>query len=136
WEFGEGPPTITRYWSPPDENVNATPPSSEELEELLDRAIARQMISDVPVGAFLSGGIDSSLLVALMVRHSAKPVRTFSCAFAESAVNESPIAELVARQFQTDHVVLQAEEIGGNALLSLFSTLDEPLADPALIPTY
>ena len=136
WEFGEGPPTITRYWSPPDENVNATPPSSEELEELLDRAIARQMISDVPVGAFLSGGIDSSLLVALMVRHSAKPVRTFSCAFGDSAVNESPIAELVARQFQTDHVVLQAEEIGGNALLSLFSTLDEPLADPALIPTY
>lgn len=136
WEFGTGQPAITRYWSPPGPQVHAAPPSPEELEELLDRAVARQMISDVPIGAFLSGGIDSSLLVAIMVRHSRTPVRTFSCAFAESQINESPIAELVARQFGTDHLVLQAEDIGPKALLDLLGGLDEPLADPAIIPTY
>lgn len=136
WEFGSGQPSITRYWSPPGPHAHAVPPSPEELEELLDRAVARQMISDVPIGAFLSGGIDSSLLVAFMVRHSGTPVRTFSCSFAERQINESPIAELVARQFGTDHLVLQAEDIGPKALLDLLGRLDEPLADPAIIPTY
>ncbi len=136
WRFGEHNPTITQYWSPPGEDVDAMPPSSEELEELLDRAVARQMISDVPIGAFLSGGIDSSLLVALMARHTNKPVQTFSCAFADSRVNESPIAELVAQQFETDHRVLQAEELGPQNLLDILANLDEPFADPAVIPTY
>jgi len=71
-----------------------------------------------------------------MARHHNKPVRTFSCAFAGSKRNESHIAELVARQFGTDHMVLQAEEIGPKALLDLIAELDEPLADPAVIPTY
>ena len=136
WRFGEHHPAIMRFWNPPDENSNAMPPSSDELEELLDRAVARQMISDVPIGAFLSGGIDSSLLVAFMSRHTNKPVRTFSCAFAGSKADESHIAELVARQFGTDHLVLQAEDIGPEALLDLIGELDEPLADPAVIPTY
>ncbi len=136
WCFGEQQPAITRFWEPPGVNVDAIPPSSEELEELLEHAVSRQMISDVPLGAFLSGGIDSSLLVAFMARHSSKPVRTFSCAFGESKVDESPIAELVAREFGTDHLVLQAEEIGPTTLLDLLGQLDEPFADPAVIPTY
>ncbi len=136
WEFGVTQPAITRYWSPPVENPESVSPSPEELEDLLDQAVARQMISDVPIGAFLSGGIDSSLLVALMVRNSSKPVRTFSCAFAESRANEAPIAEQVARQFGTDHLVFQAEDIGPKTLLEFLSQLDEPLADPAIIPTY
>lgn len=136
WRLGEAQPAISKYWVPPDEPSDAIPPGPDELEELLDRAVARQMISDVPLGAFLSGGIDSSLLVALMARHSSNSVKTFSCSFSQSKVNESPIAELVARKFNTDHLVLPAEEIGSKTLLDILSRLDEPFADPALIPTF
>ena len=94
------------------------------------------MISDVPIGAFLSGGIDSSLLVALMARHSERPVRTFSVAFAEGNLDESPIAELVARRYETEHTVLHAEALGPDALLELLGRLDEPFCDPAFVPTY
>ena len=99
WRLGASEPTIERYWSPPLEDSASPIPDEFELEDLLDSAVKRQMISDVPIGAFLSGGIDSSLLVALMARHSARPVRTFSVAFAESEMDESPIAQLVARRF-------------------------------------
>src|SRR5262249_31003648 len=70
WCPGDAEPAIERYWSPPMVNTATPVPDADELEELLDRAVKRQMISDVPIGAFLSGGIDSSLLVALMARHS------------------------------------------------------------------
>ena len=136
WQLGDTEPRIERYWSPPLCDPTSSPPDEHELEELLDQAVARQMISDVPIGAFLSGGIDSSLLVALMARHSTRPVRTFSVAFDEGNVDESSIAELVARRFQTEHTVFRAEEIGGNELLELIGRLDEPLCDPAIVPTY
>lgn len=136
WSFGADAPAIARYWSPPLSNPALSAPDEFELENLLDQAVKRQMISDVPIGAFLSGGIDSSLLVAFMARHSEKPVRTFSCGFTESKVDESEIAGLVARQFGTDHVVLRAEDVGSDLLLELLGHLDEPFADPAFIPTY
>lgn len=136
WSFGDQQPNLTRYWSPPNENCAVMPPDQDELEELLDRVVARQMISDVPIGAFLSGGIDSSLLVAFMARHSQKAVRTFSCAFSENKINESPIAKIVAQQFDTDHLVLQSEDICAKTLLDIVGRLDEPFADPAVIPTY
>ena len=94
------------------------------------------MISDVPIGVFLSGGIDSSLLVAMMARHSGKPVRTFSVAFAESNMDESSIANLVARQFGTEHTVLRAEEMGAERVLELIGRLDEPFCDATFLPTY
>ena len=136
WEIGAEAPSISRYWSPPIGNPALAAPDEWELESLLDRAVKRQMISDVPIGAFLSGGIDSSLLVAFMARYSQKPVRTFSCSFTDNHADESEIAGLVARQFGTDHVVLRAEEVGSDELLDLLSRLDEPFADPAFIPTY
>ena len=135
WHFGAVEPIITRYWSPPVANMAARAPDEFELEELLERAVARQMISDVPIGAFLSGGIDSSLLVAFMARHSEKPIRTFSCSFADPNEDESQIAELVASRFGTDHTVLRAEDVGPKELLELLASLDEPFADPAVIPT-
>jgi len=136
WRFGSDEPFIDRYWSPPLADAELEAPSQDELEDLLARAVKRQMISDVPIGVFLSGGIDSSLVVALMARHSEKPIRTFSVAFDNPDDDESPIAGLVARQFGTDHTVLRAEEIGPEALLELLGRLDEPFADAAVVPTY
>ncbi len=136
WRIGDDDIHATRFWSPPLPQTGLRSPTDRELEELLEQAVKRQMISDVPVGVFLSGGIDSSLLVALMARHSGKPIRTFSVSFGDSAIDESPIAALVARQFGTDHTVLPAEELGPDMLLELLGRLDEPFADPAVVPTY
>jgi asparagine synthase (glutamine-hydrolysing) len=136
WCFGADKPAIERYWSPPMVDTTSVAPDEWELEALLDHAVERQMISDVPIGAFLSGGIDSSLVVALMARHSGRPVRTFSVAFAEGNLDESPIAELVARRFETDHTVLHAEALSPDALLALLGRLDEPFCDPAFVPTH
>ena len=112
WSLGDGEPIIDRYWSPPPVESVCSVPDEFEVESLLDRAVQRQMISDVPIGAFLSGGIDSSQLTALMTRHSSKPVRTFSVAFADHDLDESPIARLVARKFGTEHTVLRAQAPG------------------------
>lgn len=136
WQLGEKAPRIQRYWVPPLPDPEAEAPSEHDLEQLLQRVVSRQMVSDVPVGVFLSGGIDSSLLVALMSRESEKPVRSFSIAFQDSSADESSIAGLVARQFGTDHTVLPAEEFGPEMLLELLGRLDEPFADPAVVPTY
>jgi asparagine synthase (glutamine-hydrolysing) len=136
WRLGEDSPKIDPYWNPPGPDALADVPGEEELESLLQKVVKRQMISDVPIGVFLSGGIDSSLLVALMARESRKPVRSFSIAFKDSKADESSIAQLVARQFGTDHTMLPAEDLGPDMLLELLGRLDEPFADPAVVPTY
>jgi len=136
WTLGDNDPKIERYWTPPPADESAIVPDEYELESLIELAVKRQMISDVPIGAFLSGGIDSSLLVAMMVRHSSGPVRTFSVAFDEGDVDESSIAKLVAQRFETNHTVLRAEQLGSEQLLDLIGKLDEPFCDPALVPTY
>jgi asparagine synthase (glutamine-hydrolysing) len=136
WGIAQGDPVIRRYWAPPliDDSLKA--PDSDELETLLEQAVERQMISDVPIGVFLSGGIDSSLIVAFMARHSSKPVRTFSVGFNQGNVDESPIAETVARAYGTDHTVLVGDQLGSEDLLELLGRLDEPFCDPAVVPTY
>jgi asparagine synthase (glutamine-hydrolysing) len=136
WRIGEVSPRIARYWCPPSLDPTSFAPDEWELESLLDEAVRRQMVSDVPVGAFLSGGVDSSLLTALMVRHVSQPLRTFSVAFEDDGLDESPIAQLVAQRFGTDHTVLHAKAPGPDALLQLLGKLDEPLCDPAFVPTH
>jgi len=136
WRPGTSGPRIESYWVPPSADERMRAPSEEELEELLDRSVRRQMVSDVPIGAFLSGGVDSSLLVALMARHSERPVKTYSVAFAEEDADESRIASLVADQFATDHSVLRAEEVTAESLRQLIGSLDEPFCDPALVPLH
>ena len=79
----------------------------------------------------MSGGIDSSLIVALMARNCSRPVRTFSVGFTDRTIDESTIAENVAREYGTEHTVLYDEEIGPEALLQLLGRLDEPFCDPA-----
>ncbi|HNA28016.1 MAG TPA: asparagine synthase (glutamine-hydrolyzing) [Nitrospira sp.] len=135
WRLGDASPQIEHYWRPPLADQTATTPCEAEIEELLHRAVKRQLVSDVPVGAFLSGGIDSSLIVALMARESSRPVKSFSVAFDEEEFDESPLAQLVANEFGTDHTVLRGDSLSAEGLLDLLGRLDEPFADPAVIPT-
>ena len=109
----------------------------EELRVKLREAAISRLVSDVPLGVFLSGGVDSSTLVATMSELTPGNVNTFSVAFPEKTFNEEPYANLVARHFRTRHHVLTADEATlREALDILAGHLDEPVADPAVIPTY
>lgn len=127
------------YWEVPPPKVEANVDRAallDEVESLLDQAVHRQMVSDVPLGAFLSGGIDSSLLVALMGRHSSQPVKTFSISFQRKKYDESSIAQQVAAQLGTEHTVLAAEDATADDVQTIIGNLDEPFADRALVPTF
>jgi asparagine synthase (glutamine-hydrolysing) len=120
---------------------NATAVSEEKLiEELrcrLREAAISRLVSDVPLGVFLSGGLDSSTVVALMSELAPRKVNTFSVAFAEKSFNEEPYFDRTARHFSTRHHVLRADEaMLREGLLSVAERVDEPLADPAIVPTY
>ena len=107
------------------------------LAEALDLAVGAQMVADVPVGAFLSGGIDSSLLVASMQRLSSTPIRTFTVGFSEAGYDESPYAAEVAAALGTDHTeIVVSPEDAMRVIPELPTIYDEPFADSSQIPTY
>ena len=110
---------------------------TDQLEEALSGAVAARMVADVPVGAFLSGGIDSSTIVALMQRHASVPVRTFTVGFADRSFDESAEAAAVAAHLGTDHTAVR---VGDDEAVEVIAQLpdiwDEPFSDVSQIPTY
>ena len=131
--------TESRYWEP---EGGDTPPDQpvEAFRALLEDAVRKRLLADVPLGAFLSGGIDSSSVVALMQRHMAEPVRTFCLAFDERSWGEQDFAALAARHIGTEHsearVPSAAERPLADALPEIVAALDEPHGDTSAIPMY
>ena len=137
-------PLMEPYWSHKDaliaardNSIENTDNVVEEFESLLSQCVEDRMISDVPLGAFLSGGIDSSTIVALMHKHSHRPVKTYSIGFEEAGFNEATQAKAVAEHLKTDHHELYIKPKDALDVVSHLPRIyDEPFADASAIPTY
>ncbi len=131
-----------RYWRLPSRIERGVSESDwiERVRARLDESVRMQMVSDVPIGAFLSGGVDSSAVVGFMAKHSQQPIRTYAIGFeggeAENLYNELPYAQRVAKLFNTQHreIVVKPDVVG--LLPKLLWHMDEPLSDTAFITTY
>ncbi len=142
----QGCVTIEPYWrlwdylrAPRSPAVNRKEEAAliQELRERVRQAAISRLVSDVPLGVFLSGGIDSSTLVALISELAPGQVNSFSVSFAERSFNEQPYSSLVAARFRTRHHTLQANTANLREALDVMTDyLDEPLADPAVLPTF
>jgi len=137
WSPG-GTPRVERYWGPPypDETLRDELELVAELRRRLETAVTSHLESEVPLGAFLSGGTDSSTVVALMCRHAAGRVKTFSIGFAEAAYDESQAARAVAAQLGTEHTELVVRPDVEQMFESVAAMFDEPFADSSSIPTF
>ena len=143
-EPGAAQPVQRRWWSLADAVLagqneplpGGAPAAFSETARLLDDAVARRMVSDVPLGAFLSGGIDSSLIVARMQALSDRPVRTFAVGYKEAAYDESRAAEAIAAHLGTEHesFILSPEDVIG-AVARMPEIYGEPFADPSSVPS-
>src|SRR6202034_1918911 len=130
-----------RYWqfprplaeTPADFSADQT---CDRLREKFDESVRIRLIADVPLGAFLSGGIDSSLVVASMARHSSEPVKTFSIGFEEAEFNELPHAAQVARHCGTDHHEILVRPDSVDLVSRIVRYFDEPFGDMAAVPTF
>ena len=128
-----------QYW---DMNCSPldSPPSFEEaveqLRELMDQAVKSHLISDVPLGVFLSGGLDSSTLVALMRRHIPGSLKTFTIGYHDKSFSELDYAEQVATHFSTDHKVLMLDDLNADYVEKTLWHLDEPMTDLSTVPLY
>jgi asparagine synthase (glutamine-hydrolysing) len=138
---GGRPAAPRRYWGPTDhfktpvvrdDEVQA----AEDLWGRLEEAVRFHLVSDVPVGAFLSGGVDSTAVVSIMARASSRPIKTFSVGFREDRYNELPHARQVAEVCGTEHHELVVEPNDLKVLEELLGSFDEPFADSSAIPTY
>ena len=134
WQLGEVARThVQTRRAPPFTEAEAL----DRLDAILSQAVQERMIADVPVGAFLSGGIDSSLIVAMMQKHAAEPVKTFTASFSEAAFDEAAYAREVADRLGTDHHEVEiTPEIALSVIPRLQDIYDEPFADPSEIPFF
>jgi asparagine synthase (glutamine-hydrolysing) len=137
--YSDGRVAIERYWSL-DYGRKRAPASEaelhEEIREAIRRAVRKRLISDVPLGAFLSGGIDSSAVVAAMAEASSEPVKTFSIGFTTESHNELPYARLIAAEFGTDHHEHVVEPDAVEILPRIVRHYGEPFADSSAIPSF
>jgi asparagine synthase (glutamine-hydrolysing) len=139
--FKDGRVRVEQYWDFPYEHEQQNPARSEadcleELRALLDEAVRLRLEADVPLGAFLSGGVDSSAVVGLMTRHMSQPVKTFSIGFHEDSYNELKYARIAAQHFGTDHHELIVTPDICEKVDELVWHFDEPFADSSALPTY
>lgn len=134
----DGAVTLERYWQLPiDQTFSGSEADAlDALEQTLDDAVRSHLVSDVPLGAFLSGGIDSSVVVALMARASSRPVKTFSIGFEEESHNELPHARKVASHLGTEHHELVVKPDALSILDRMIWHFDEPFGDVSAIPTW
>jgi asparagine synthase (glutamine-hydrolysing) len=134
--------TVRRYWDFQYPEAEAARPAREDgyyverLRELLAESVRLRLVSDVPLGAFLSGGVDSSTVVAMMAREMGRPVKTFSIGFTESSFDELDYARVAARHFNTDHHEFVVTPDVCNIVGEIVRHHDEPFADVSSIPTY
>ena len=138
-EYGNGRTSIREFWDLPEYGTQAAMSEEdclEELERRLEEAVRIRLISDVPLGALLSGGVDSSIIVALMARVTSQPVKTFSIGFEAEKFNEAEYARLVAERFGTDHHELILNPNLEETLTFLSGMLEEPFGDSSMLPTY
>jgi asparagine synthase (glutamine-hydrolysing) len=136
--WSEGKLALTRYWDP-DWNLEVDRPPGEDAEalrDLLTQAVREQMVADVPLGAFLSGGVDSSIIVGLMQQASDRPIQTFSIGFGDPAFDETRYAQLVARSLGTEHHTFVVEPKAWETIPALARQFDEPFADSSSLPTW
>jgi asparagine synthase (glutamine-hydrolysing) len=142
FDLNNGQSRLWRYWQLPELSASAATGEADEaglldeLEALLEDAVRRQLVADVPVGVLLSGGVDSSLVTAMAVRAAPK-VKTFTIRFPGfGQYDETEHARLIARHFGTEHVELVAAESTVDLLPLLARQFDEPMVDSSMIPTY
>lgn len=132
-------PQIRQYWrlpAPQSGGARSAADLAGEARSLLDKAVRRRLVSDVPVGAFLSGGIDSSMTTALMAMAHETPVKTFTIGFNEAAYDERRFARMVAARYGADHHEEVVNEAAADILPDLVWHYGEPFADSSAIPTY
>jgi len=135
---GDARPRIRQYWDV-DFNSNGITSEAEAREQLIERlqeAVSIRMIADVPLGAFLSGGVDSSAVVAMMAGLNSEPVNTCSISFGDPAYNESHYASMVADLYHTNHQVGEVNPDDFGLIEKLVDIYDEPYADSSAMPTY
>lgn len=135
----DGKVEVKRYWRLSYKTRERVPDEREAVErirELLVDAVSMRMVSDVPLGVLLSGGIDSSTVAALAARSSSETVKTFSISFAENSFDESRYARAVAKRLGTDHHEERLSvDLAANLVGEIGSWMDEPFSDPSLLPT-
>jgi len=138
-EFNNGNIRIQKYWELPAYGVyepRSERDCLEEMEQKLTEAVKARLVSDVPLGALLSGGVDSSTMVALMARVSSRQIQTFSIAFSSADFNEAEHARVVANRFGTDHHELLVDPQIEETAHMLTRSLEEPFGDSSMVPTY
>lgn len=131
--------TVEQYWDlslKPDDSIGSFEEAVEKMREHLDHAVKSHLVSDVPLGVFLSGGLDSSCIVALMRRHISGSLKTFTIGYEDKSFSELDYADIVAKHCHTDHKVLMLDTLKPDYVEQTLYHLDEPMTDLSTVPLY